>query len=142
MKEDLLVTFICSTISMITILIGFLFMLSPGKHGVNFYMCSGEDPRIDPYDYGKVFSFGFWNLFNFIIWWIDSSFQFQWPFLVYCLSILIFPIFFCKTTFKKPEQLVSQPQITNDSTVDLVVLIVSNGVIVWSDVINLFFYIR
>ena len=34
-------------------------MLSPGKHGVNFYMCSGEDPRIDPYDYGKVFSFGF-----------------------------------------------------------------------------------
>ena len=57
MKEDLLVTVICLTISMITIMIGFLYMLSPGKHGVNFYMCLGEDPRIDPYDYGKVFSF-------------------------------------------------------------------------------------
>ena len=67
--------------------------------------------------------------------------------LLYCLSILILLIFFYKTTFKKPEQLVSQPQMTNDSTVDLIVFIVSNrprntGIIVWSYLINLVFYIR
>ena len=39
---------------MLSTIFGLLYMLSPGKFGANYYMCSGEDPRKDPYDYGKV----------------------------------------------------------------------------------------
>ena len=29
-------------------------MTIPGKHGVNFYICLGEDTENDPYDFAKV----------------------------------------------------------------------------------------
>ena len=32
----------------------FLFMTIPGKHGVNFYICLGENIENDPYDFVKV----------------------------------------------------------------------------------------
>ena len=53
-REDLLVYFVNISVTMIVFMIGLLYMLSPGKQGVNFYMCLGENPLVDPYDYGKV----------------------------------------------------------------------------------------
>ena len=31
-----------------------LFMLIPGKHGINYYICLGINPEVDPYNYEKV----------------------------------------------------------------------------------------
>ena len=56
MKEDLLLTFTRMSIIMISVMIGLLHFLSPGKHSTSYYICLGEDPGIDPYDYGKVSS--------------------------------------------------------------------------------------
>ena len=53
-KEDLLLTFTRMTIIMISVMIGLLHFFSPGKQSVSYYICLGEDPSIDPYDYGKV----------------------------------------------------------------------------------------
>ena len=30
------------------------FMIIPGKKGINFYMCTGEDPNNDDYAFKKV----------------------------------------------------------------------------------------
>ena len=35
-------------------MLGVIFMIIPGKKGINFYMCTGEDPRNDEYSYKKV----------------------------------------------------------------------------------------
>ena len=53
-KEDLLLTFTRLSIILISVMIGILHFLSPGKHSTSYYICLGEDPGIDPYDHGKV----------------------------------------------------------------------------------------
>ena len=44
---------------------GIVFMLIPGKYGVNFYMCTGDHPSKDFYNYKKVLQstmFALWKL--------------------------------------------------------------------------------
>ena len=49
-------SFFCSVgIYMVWILCNFVFLLSPGKMNINYYMCTGEDPALDPYKTKKVY---------------------------------------------------------------------------------------
>ena len=52
--EDFFALFSTLVVSMLWILIDILFMISPGKKGINYYMCTGENPRIDVYSHKKV----------------------------------------------------------------------------------------
>ena len=31
------------------------FIETPGKYAINYYICAGLDPDVDPYDYDKVY---------------------------------------------------------------------------------------
>ena len=45
----------CSlTILLLWLIYDITFMIMPGKMGINYYMCTGEDPRNDIYAYKKV----------------------------------------------------------------------------------------
>ena len=36
------------------LLFGLIFMMLPGKNGINYYICTGENPKNDPYSVNKV----------------------------------------------------------------------------------------
>ena len=37
-----------------SLIYGIFYMVIPGKHGINYYMCTGENPANDTYDFKKV----------------------------------------------------------------------------------------
>ena len=122
-KEDLLLTFTRLSIILISVMIGILHFLSPGKHSTSYYICLGEDPGIDPYDHGKVRRN---QTILFYPWTKDNVFwQVPWAIIVYLLSMIVYPIFFFKTSFKSVKPLVNQPQMDKSSTLDLFAFIVS-----------------
>ena len=52
--EDFFACFSLILITMFWILYALVFMLLPGKMSLNYYMCTGEDPDKDFYQYKKV----------------------------------------------------------------------------------------
>ena len=52
--EDFFARFSLILITMFWILYALVFMLLPGKMSLNYYMCTGEDPDKDFYQYKKV----------------------------------------------------------------------------------------
>lgn len=52
--EDFFACFSLILITMFWILYALVFMLLPGKTSMNYYMCTGEDPDKDFYQYKKV----------------------------------------------------------------------------------------
>ena len=52
--EDFFARFSLILITMFWILYDLVFMLLPGKMSLNYYMCTGEDPDKDFYQYKKV----------------------------------------------------------------------------------------
>ena len=54
MNEKLISVFCHVLISILWILYGLTYLALPGKMGLNYYMCTGDNPRVDPYDYKKV----------------------------------------------------------------------------------------
>ena len=52
--EDFFACFSLILITMFWILYALVFMLLPGKTSLNYYMCTGEDPDKDFYQYKKV----------------------------------------------------------------------------------------
>ena len=39
---------------MYSTMISYFYLEIPGKYAINYYICAGLDPAIDPYDYDKV----------------------------------------------------------------------------------------
>ena len=33
----------------------YFYMETPGKYAINYYICAGLDPDVDPYNYDKVY---------------------------------------------------------------------------------------
>ncbi len=54
MNEKLISVFCHVLISILWILYGLTYLALPGKMGLNYYMCTGDNPRVDPYDKKKV----------------------------------------------------------------------------------------
>ena len=52
--EDFFAFFTTILIFLVWIAFDFVYMYLPGKKGINYYMCTGEDPAIDEYQYKKV----------------------------------------------------------------------------------------
>ena len=40
---------------MCTTMFSYFYMETPGKYAINYYICAGLDPDVDPYDYDKVY---------------------------------------------------------------------------------------
>ena len=73
---------------MFSLSFGFIYIMIPGKMPINYYICTGEDPDVDPYTFKKV-SFYFSILdtrFN-----VDFT-KFQFPFnaILPAISMVIF----------------------------------------------------
>ena len=51
--EDFFAVVCYLSFSILATLYGLTFMIIPGKSGINYYMCTGEDPIIDPYSTKK-----------------------------------------------------------------------------------------
>ena len=54
MVEEFFARFCSLTIFMCWAIFGYIFMMLPGKKGINYYMCTGENPENDPYLEKKV----------------------------------------------------------------------------------------
>ena len=54
MVEEFFACFCSLVIFMGWVIFGFIFMMLPGKKGINYYMCTGENPENDPYSQKKV----------------------------------------------------------------------------------------
>ena len=39
---------------MFSLSFGFIYIMIPGKMPINYYICTGEDPDVDPYTFKKV----------------------------------------------------------------------------------------
>ena len=53
-NEDFISRVIYLSVSLCSLLYGIVFMVIPGQMAVNFYMCTGQDPRVDFYTFKKV----------------------------------------------------------------------------------------
>lgn len=54
LDEDFFIRFLDIFIALTSFTASLIFMVIPGKMGVNYYMCIGEDPQIDSFNFGKV----------------------------------------------------------------------------------------
>ena len=45
------------SIVMYSCLTSYFYMVIPGKYAINYYICAGLDPNVDPYDQEKVIIF-------------------------------------------------------------------------------------
>ena len=43
------------SIFLYAICVGYFYMEIPGRYAINYYICAGLNPDVDPYDYNKVF---------------------------------------------------------------------------------------
>ena len=51
---------------MYSILTSYFYMVIPGKYAINYYICAGLNPDVDPYDGDKVL-FALMNCFEYPI---------------------------------------------------------------------------
>lgn len=53
-NEDFISRVVYLSVSLWAFLYGVIFMTLPGKMGINYYMCTGENPNVDYYSFKKV----------------------------------------------------------------------------------------
>ena len=56
-QEDFWSKYLNLCIFMCTTMFSYFYMETPGKYAINYYICAGLDPDVDPYDYDKVYEY-------------------------------------------------------------------------------------
>ena len=56
-QEDFWSIYLNLSIFMCSCLTGYFYMVIPGKYAINYYICAGLNPNVDPYDEEKVVIF-------------------------------------------------------------------------------------
>ena len=56
-QEDFWSIYLNLSIFMCSCLTSYFYMVIPGKYAINYYICAGLNPDIDPYDEDKVVMF-------------------------------------------------------------------------------------
>ena len=56
-QEDFWSIYLNLSIFMCSCLTGYFYMVIPGKYAINYYICAGLNPDVDPYDEEKVVIF-------------------------------------------------------------------------------------
>ena len=56
-QEDFWSKFLNMSIFMYSCLTSYFYMVIPGKYAINYYICAGLNPNVDPYDEEKVVIF-------------------------------------------------------------------------------------
>ena len=54
LQEDFWSKYLNMSICMYSFLTSYFYMVIPGKLAINYYICAGLNPNIDPYDQEKV----------------------------------------------------------------------------------------
>ena len=54
LDEAFFARFLYINIALISTIFGLVFFTIPGQMNLNYYICTGEDPNIDPYAFKKV----------------------------------------------------------------------------------------
>ena len=57
MNEEFWSIYLNLSIFMYSILTSYFYMVIPGKYAINYYICAGLNPNVDPYDEEKVVIF-------------------------------------------------------------------------------------
>ena len=57
LQEDFWSKFLNMSIFMYSCLTSYFYMVIPGKYAINYYICAGLNPNVDPYDEEKVVIF-------------------------------------------------------------------------------------
>ena len=66
MNEEFWSIYLNLSIFMYSILTSYFYMVIPGKYAINYYICAGLNPDVDPYDGDKVL-FALMNYFEYPI---------------------------------------------------------------------------